>query len=111
MKLIDYTQDRIPTYALYYLYYGEDDCLSDSEKLQIDEWRDEITHHLQAEYPDSYVEFELHPSESPSFTRFPAFGKACETQPCIFAVYTNNNDDRWQPIPHPFAEEDEPCFQ
>ena len=107
MKTIDYIEDDCPTYALPYLVNGDSSGMDDSDVEACDEWTREITERLQSQYPGTSVVFLTDDSEGAEdeFNPHPAFGLACSTVPCVFAVWVDNEDPReamrlpWEPEP------------
>lgn len=105
MKIIDYIEDDCPTWALSYLVNGDASGLEDGEAEQVDEWVKENTERLQAKYPGASIELLFDDGEGDEFNPSPAFGLACATVQCAFAVWVDNDDEReairlpWEPEP------------
>lgn len=75
--------DGIPTWAIYYLEYGEDDDLTDTEIEEIRDFLEENHYRFSSEKdPDDY-----------SFDWHPQFGKPCNTCTCIFEIVKDKENE------------------
>ena len=75
--------DGIPTWALYYLEYGEDDSLTDTEAEDIKEFLEDNHYRFSSvKDPDDY-----------SFDNYPQFGEACNTCTCYFEIVKDKESD------------------
>lgn len=74
------TYDGIPEWAIYYLEYGESDCLTDDEVNTLDEFTKE-------NFPNGYT-MDVQWDEYREFDTHPAFGLPCKTYQVDF--YTDN---------------------
>jgi hypothetical protein len=110
MKTIDYISDDVPTYALPYLVNGDSSGMEESDIAACDAWFDECTAKLQSDYPGASIQFltadgDEYGEHGDEFNRNPAFGLACATLKCVFAVWVDNEDPRpalplpWEPEP------------
>lgn len=73
------TTERIPTWALCYITYGDPTALTDEDIALVDEWRDcnnvaDVVLHAEGETPHPY------------FTHYPAFGLPTEVMDC-YLIY------------------------
>jgi hypothetical protein len=94
MKLINYIEDKFPTYALSYVINGDASGMEDEDIANCDEWYARLTESLKESHPDARIEFLYDDQdESGSFTPYPAFGLACDTVDCVIAAYVSNESD------------------
>ena len=75
--------EGIPTWALYYLEYGEDDSLEEVERMMIDEFL-ENNHYRFSSVKDE---------DDRVFDRCPQFGEPCDTCTCYFEVLPKGEND------------------
>ena len=62
-----FSEEKIPTWAICYIEYGDKSNLTDEDEEMIDKWLDELGFAPIIKYDDN-----------PYFTHYPAFGKACD---------------------------------
>ncbi len=67
--------EKIPTWALMYLEYGDASGLTDEDLEVVNAWIRES--HLQYLGPLSYDEY---------FSHYPAFGKPCDVMDCVCLI-------------------------
>ena len=60
--------EKIPTWAIIYIEYGDKDTITDEEERQIKEWLDSFGFNPYFGYEDL---------DNPYFTHYPAFGLPC----------------------------------
>ena len=75
--------ESVPTWALEYLEYGEDDSLEENERRMIDEFLKDNRYKFSSVKDGDGCEFDA----------YPLFGKACSTCTCYFEVLKTRKDD------------------
>ena len=103
MKIIDYIEDKIPTWALSYLVKGDASGLEDGEAEEIDAWLAYCQGRLKRAYPRAVITLEISDAE-PSFTRSPAFGLACDCVPGAVAAWLPKQNRTFKKYPLPWDE-------
>ena len=106
MKIVDYTEHNIPGYALSYLVNGDSSGIDDEDQFACDEWLKACTEKLQRDYPGLTVDLILSDEGEASFTRYPAFGLACDCVEGCVVVWAENGHPL-QRIALPWEEETE----
>jgi hypothetical protein len=92
MKLINYIEDKFPTYALSYIISGDASGIDDDDIANCDEWYARLTESLKVSHPDAHIEFLYDEQDkNGNFTPFPAFGLNCDTVDCVIAAYVSND--------------------
>lgn len=92
MKLINYIEDKFPTYTLSYIINGDASGIDEDDVANCDEWYDRLTASLKESHPDAQIMFLYDEQEEcGSFTPFPAFGLACNAVDCVIAAYVSND--------------------
>lgn len=91
MKIIDYCEDSLPTYALSYLFNGDASGITTEDEKNADAWLSGITERLNRDYPGCSVGLLIDENDEGGFQRHPAFGLACDCVTCAVAVFADND--------------------
>lgn len=75
--------EGVPTWAIHYLEYGEDDSLEEDERAMIDEFLED-KHYRFSSVKDG---------DDHRFEACPQFGWACDTCTCYFEILKDGEDD------------------
>lgn len=103
MKIVNYIEDKIPSYAVTYLVNGDASGLADGEQETADTWLAECRGNLLASHPGATINLVTRENYHPSFVAFPAFGLACDCTPGAVVAMVDNGDPAppmalpWQP--------------
>ena len=95
MKIIDYIEDNFPTYALCYVVNGDASGIDTEDQEACDAWSARLEAQLRRDYPDAVdITLLFEDGDGDEFTPCPAFGLACGTVKCAYAVFVENDDPR-----------------
>ena len=80
------TIENFPEYAVNYLYYGEDETLSEDEKKEIQN------------FMDDFYFVEVVPYSENGFCKYPVFGLSCRTVSILVEEKMKGNRNAWQNV-------------
>lgn len=91
MKIVNYCNAKVPTWALSYLVNNDAFGITEEDKQQVDNWRARCIDALRAENPSASFYF-FYSEQEGSFTHRPAFGLATDTIDAAFVTLVNNDE-------------------
>lgn len=105
MKIVNYCDARVPTWALSYLVNNDASGITEEDKSQVDGWRDKCIDALRAETPGASFDF-FYSEHEGSFTHRPAFGLATDAIDGAMVALVDN-DAPGESMQLPWEEEDD----
>lgn len=105
MKIVNYCDAKVPTWALSYLVNNDASGITEEDKQQVDSWHARCIDALRAENPSASFDF-FYSEQEGSFTHRPAFGLATDAIDAAVVALVNN-DEPGESMRLPWEEEDE----
>ena len=99
MKIVNYCDAKVPTWALSYFVNNDATGLTEEDKLRADCWRERCTDILREWNPSASFDFFCADQEG-SFTHRPAFGLATDAiDAAVVAIVGDNDPGESMPLP------------
>jgi len=106
MKIVNYCDANVPTWALSYLVNNDASGITEEDKKQVDGWRDKCIDALRAETPGASFDF-FYSDQEGSFTHRPAFGLAADAiDGAMVALVDNDAPGESMQLPWEGGEEE-----